>query len=82
MRLVRFTCGKNGAFAPLCRPIQQQLPQPSLHPQLLLHPQLQLPLLPQLLPQPQQQIRMTIMMSHRQEQLLFPLLNHINVTSL
>ena len=63
-----------------------------LHPQLqlqLLHPQWQpqQQLLPQeLLPQellPQQQaIRMTMMMSHRQEQLLFPLLKHMIVTSL
>jgi hypothetical protein len=38
---------------------------------------LELPLLPQ-----QQQIRMTMMMSHRQEPSLFPLLKHMIVTSL
>ena len=50
----------------------------------LLPPQPQFP--PQLLPPqepPQQQHRtMTMRMSHRQEQLLFPLLKHIVVTSL
>ena len=65
-----------------CRRCQQQ-PQPSLQP-LLLQPQL--PLQPQLLPpqEPpqQQQIRMTMMRIHRQEQLLFPLLKHMIVTSL
>ena len=59
---------------------QQPLPQLSL-PQP--HPQPQL-LPPRAFPLPQQQqIRTTMMMmSHRQEQLLFPLLKHISVTSL
>ena len=52
---------------------QQPLPQLSL-PQ----PQLQPLLPPKAFPLPQQQqIRITMMMSHRQEQLLFPLLKHI-----
>ena len=58
---------------------QQPLPQLSL-PQP--HPQPQL-LPPRAFPLPQQQqISTTMMMSHRQEQLLFPLLKHILVTSL
>ena len=65
---------------PLC---QQQLPQLSPQPQLLLpQPQPQL-LPPRAFPLPQQQqISTTMMMSHRQEQLLFPLLKHMIVTSL
>ena len=60
---------------------QQPLPQLSL-PQPQPHPQPQL-LPPRAFPLPQQQqIRTTMMMSHRQEQLLFPLLKHISVTSL
>lgn len=84
--------GENSA--PPCRECQQQ-PSPQLLPQLLQlqpHPQqlLQQPQLQQLLPQPlppqeppQQQHRRTrIMMIHRQEQSLFPLLKHISDTSL
>ena len=56
---------------------QQPLLQPSLP-----HPQPQL-LPPRAFPLPQQQqISTTMMMSHRQEQLLFPLLKHMIVTSL
>ena len=53
-------------------------PQPSLQPQLQLQPQLLPP--QELLPQ-QQQSTMMMRMIHRQE-LLFPLLKHIFVTSL
>ncbi|ERK62004.1 hypothetical protein HMPREF1546_02874 [Oscillibacter sp. KLE 1745] len=54
--------------------------QPSLpHPQPQPQPQL---LPPRAFPLPQQQISTTMMMSHRQEQLLFPLLKHMIVTSL
>lgn len=61
----------------------QQQPHPSL---LLLQPQLfpqpQPQLLPPMEPPQQQTSRMTMMMSHRQEQSLFPLLKHMIVTSL
>ena len=62
---------------------QQPLLQPSLpHPQPQPQPQPQL-LPPRAFPLPQQQqISTTMMMSHRQEQLLFPLLKHMIVTSL
>ena len=70
-----------GRDVPLSHRAQQQpLPQLSLpHPQ----PQPQL-LPPKAFPLPQQQQISTtmMMMSHRQEQLLFPLLKHISVTSL
>ena len=64
---------------------QLSLPQPQLQPQLQLLPFREFPQLlpPKPFPLPQQQqIRTTMMMSHRQEQLLFPLLKHISVTSL
>ena len=65
-----------GRAVPLSHRAQQQpLPQLSL-------PQPQ-PQPPRAFPLPQQQqISTTMMMSHRQEQLLFPLLKHILVTSL
>ena len=49
--------------------------------QLLPQPQLPWPMPPQEEPQ-QHQSRIRIMMSHRQEQSLFPLLKHMIVTSL
>lgn len=60
---------------------QQPLLQPSLpHPQPQPQPQL---LPPRAFPLPQQQqISTTMMMSHRQEQLLFPFVKHMIVTSL
>lgn len=62
----------------------QQQPHPSLllllQPQLFPQPQPQL--LPPMEPPQQQTSRMTMMMSHRQEQSLFPLLKHMIVTSL
>ena len=69
-----------GRGVPLSLGAQQQLlPHPSFpQPQ----PQLQLLLPPKAFPPQQQQISTTMMMSHRQEQLLFPLLKHISVTSL
>lgn len=64
----------------------QQQPHPSLLLLLLLQPQLfpqpQPQLLPPMEPPQQQTSRMTMMMSHRQEQSLFPLLKHMIVTSL
>lgn len=55
---------------------QQELPQPLPQPL----PQL-LPLLPQKpFPPQQHRIRMTMMMSHRQEQLLFPELKHMDLS--
>lgn len=63
--------------------LQQQELQPSLQPQFPPQPQLlPQPLPPQELPPQQQHRTMTMRMSHRQEQLLFPLLKHIVVTSL
>jgi len=54
--------------------LQPSLPHPQPQPQLLP---------PRAFPLPQQQqISTTMMMSHRQEQLLFPLLKHMIVTSL
>ena len=62
--------------------VAQQQVQLSLQPQLQLLLQLQWQ--PQLFPElpQQQQIRMTMMMSHRQEPSLLPLLKHMIVTSL
>ena len=73
--------GKTGRcrpVSPVCDP-QQQVPQLSPHPQLLPQPQPQ-ELPPQEPPQ-QQHSTMRMRMIHRQE-LLFPLLKHMSVTSL
>jgi hypothetical protein len=56
--------------------------QLSLQPQLPPQPQFPPQLLPPQEPPQQQHRTMTMRMSHRQEQLLFPLLKHIVVTSL
>jgi len=57
---------------------QQQL---LLQPQPLLQPQSFPQLLPQKpLPPQQHRIKMTMMMSHRQEQLLFPELKHMDLS--
>ena len=97
-KVVPAQTGKKGRLPrPTLPSLQQQLPQLSPHPQLLLpqpqlHPQLQpqFPAFPLQKP-PQQHTRMRIRTIHRQEspfplfrhkQLLFPLLKHMIVTSL